>query len=96
MTIRIYDIVNNDFAGSRYFGEIIREKTYEAIQQGNKVILDFEGINLITQSFADEIIGIFIRAFGIDFVKNNISIINANDRIRKLLNIVAGYSKNGL
>lgn len=92
--IRVFDIVRGDFAGSRYNGEIIREKIYEEIQKGNKVVLDFEGITLITQSFGDEIVGIFVRAFGVDFVKNNIRLINANDKIRKILNIVVGYSKN--
>lgn len=92
--IKIFDIVCDEVAGGRYTGEKVRERSYEEIQKGNKVVLDFEGIELITQSFGDEIIGIFVRAFAIDFVKNNIKVVNANDKVRKILNIVAGYSKN--
>lgn len=91
--IRVFDIVGDDVAGGRYTGEIIREMAYEEIQKGNIVVLDFEGVELITQSFGDEIVGIFVRAFGVDFVRKNIRVINANDKIRKILNIVAGYSK---
>lgn len=93
-TIKIYKITQDTLAGSRYNGEIIRKLTYNEIQKGNKIILDFENINLITQGFADEIIGIFVRAFGVNFVKNNISVINANENIRRILNTVISYSKN--
>lgn len=91
--IVIYDIVQSNLAGSRYYAEIIRETIYQHIQMGKKVVLDFENIDLITQSFADELIGILVRAFGVDFVKANISVINANKTIRKILNVVVSYSR---
>ncbi len=91
--IVIHDIVQSNLAGSRQSAEIIRETAYQHIQMGRKVILDFENIDLITQGFADELIGIFVRAFGVDFVKSNISVVNANKTIRKILNVVVSYSK---
>ncbi len=91
--IIIHDIVRNNFAGSRHYAEIIRETVYQHIQKGRRVVLDFENIDLITQSFADELIGILVRAFGVDFVKANISVINANKTIRKILNVVVSYSR---
>jgi len=91
--IKVFDIAKVDFVGSRFAGEEIRKIIDSAISKNKKAILDFENISGITQSFGDEIIGIYIRAFGIDFVKNNIEIINANDKIRTILNSVANYSK---
>ncbi len=91
--IVIYDIVRSNLVGSRYYAEIIRETIYQHIQMGKKIVLDFENIDLITQSFADELIGILVRAFGVDFVKANISVINANKTIRKILNVVVSYSR---
>ena len=82
-----------DFLGSRNAGEIIREKMDEIIAKKKLIILDFNGILSISQSFGDEIIGIYVRAFGVEHIKNNIEILNANDEIREILNFVVKYSK---
>jgi hypothetical protein len=57
------------------------------------VVLDFEGIELITQGFGDEIVGVFTRLYGVDFVKRHFKLVNANDFIRGTLNWVISYSK---
>ena len=82
-----------DFAGSRGSGELVREKMKPALDDGVDVTLDFTGIESITQSFADEIVGIFVRAFGIDYIKDSLRLNNANDSIKKTLNFVISYSK---
>ena len=64
------------------------EKEKDAI-----VILDFQGLELITQGFADEIVGVLIRKRGLSFVKERIKAININEFIRGTLNWVASYSK---
>lgn len=91
--ISLKEIFNTDFIGTRASGEVVREIAYREIKKGNKPILDFKDINGITQSFGDEIIGIFVEKFGFDFVKNNISIINADDGIKTILNMVAKYRR---
>ena len=68
--------------------EKILEKEKNAV-----IILDFEGLELITQGFADEIVGVLIRRKGVDFVKERIKPINMNEFIRGTLNWVASYSK---
>jgi ribulose 1,5-bisphosphate synthetase/thiazole synthase len=78
---------------SRYKGLVIRKTIEKALEKGNKVIIDFEGFDLITQSFGDEIIGVIIRSKGVEFVKNHISVININGQIKDVLNFVASYSK---
>ncbi|MBX0312710.1 MAG: STAS-like domain-containing protein [Sulfurihydrogenibium sp.] len=57
------------------------------------IVLDFSGLELITQGFADEIIGVLIRKRGLSFVKERIKAINMNEFIRGTLNWVASYSK---
>ncbi|MFA5461618.1 MAG: STAS-like domain-containing protein [Sulfurimonas sp.] len=85
-----------DFAGSRGSGEIIREKMKPSLDNHESVTLDFTGIESITQSFADEIVGIFVRAFGVDYIKGTLRLNNANDAIKQTLNFVISYSKKKL
>ena len=47
---------------------------------------------MITQSFADEIIGILVRVNGAKFVGENIRLINANKEIIDTINFVIKYS----
>jgi len=75
-----------DFLGSRYDGEQVRELEDKLIKYGYKVVLNFEGIKCITQSFGDEVAGIYARAFGVDFVKQNIRAINMNETVKLILN----------
>lgn len=82
-----------DFIGSRNAGEIIREKMDKIISEKKTVVIDFDGILSITQSFADEIVGIYVRAFGVKYIKENIEVVNASDDIRETLNFVVKYSK---
>jgi hypothetical protein len=51
----------------------------EIIMKNGKVaVLDFEGVRGITLSFGDELVGIFTRAFGKEWIKRNVRVINAN------------------
>jgi len=78
----------------RETGFKIREIINEILLKYNqKVVLDFDGIEIITQGFGDEIVGVFVRKNGLDFVKNKIKVINANNFIRGTLNWVVSYSK---
>jgi len=57
------------------------------------VVLDFEGIEMITQGFGDELVGVPTRFFGVDFVKRHIKVVNANEFVRGTLNWCVSYSK---
>jgi len=80
------------FLGTRVSGEKVREIIEKEIKNGNSIIIDFDLIEEITQSFGDEIIGIFTRAYGKEFVKNNIKAVNYNEEIKVVLNWVVNYS----
>ena len=82
-----------DMLSTRESGAILRDKIREYLKKDSQVILDFKGINMITQSFADEIVGVFIREKGLDFVKNRIKIKNANDLVKVVIKFVISYSK---
>jgi hypothetical protein len=78
----------------RETGFEVREIMNEILTKYNrKVVLDFDGIEIITQGFGDEIVGVFVRKNGLDFVKNKIKVVNANNFIRGTLNWVVSYSK---
>lgn len=81
------------FIGSRAAGEVIRKKMDELFVDKEVVTLDFTGVEEITQSFGDELIGIYIRAYGIDFIKNKVKLNNANQAIKDTFNFIASYSK---
>jgi hypothetical protein len=86
--IRLWDLFECDFLGLRVEGEVVREKMEEIIMKNGKVaVLDFEGVRGITLSFGDEIVGIFTRAFGKEWIKRNVRVINANENVRFILNL---------
>lgn len=91
--VKLCDIFKSDFLGSRHNGERIRNRMDRLFSKRNIVVLDFDNVRTITQAFGDEVIGIFVRAKGLDFVKENIRVVNADAEIRTVLNLVVKYSK---
>jgi len=89
------EISDIDSLVSRESGLEVRLKIEDELKKNTDavIVLDFQGIELITQGFGDEIIGVLIRRQGLDFVKEKIKVINANGFIRGTLNWVASYSK---
>jgi hypothetical protein len=84
---------NFKFVGSRGSGEIIRKKMKLELDKGNEVTLDFGGIEQVTQSFIDEFFGIFIRAFGIEYIRGKVKLVNETQGIKDTINFVIKYSK---
>lgn len=82
-----------DFVGSRGAGEIIREKMKPVLDTGYEVTLDFSGVDQVTQSFIDEFFGIFIRAFGIEYIRGKVKLVNETQGIKDTINFVIKYSK---
>ncbi|NBK99994.1 MAG: DUF4325 domain-containing protein [Erysipelotrichia bacterium] len=82
-----------DYAGSRDSGVNIRETLRENLEKGINVTLDFTGMSGISHSFADEIVGIVVRAYGVDFIKNKLMLNNDNAEIKSLLNLVIRESR---
>ncbi len=81
------------FVGSRGAGETIREMMKEELDNGHTVTLDFIGIEQVTQSFIDEFFGIFIRSFGIEYIRGKVMLVNETQGIKDTINFVIKYSK---
>jgi hypothetical protein len=79
--------------GSRFNGEKLREHIKPMLDNNQKVILDFANIEEATQSFLDEIFGIFVRAFGTEYIKDKLFIENVKPSIKQTINFVISYSK---
>lgn len=83
-----------EFVGSRGAGEIIRNKMKKELdKKDGKVTLDFIGIEQVTQSFVDEFFGIFIRSFGIEYIRGRVLLVNETQGIKDTINFVIKYSK---
>ena len=84
---------NFEFIGSRGSGQIIREKMKPILDEGGEVTLDFTGVEQVTQSFIDEFFGIFIRSFGIEYIRGRVRLVNETQGIKDTINFVIKYSK---
>lgn len=82
-----------EIVGSRGAGEKIRKLMKKELDKGNTVTLDFCGIEQVTQSFIDEFFGIFIRAFGMQYIRKKVLLVNETQGIRDTINFVIKYSK---
>ena len=89
-TIKLLPLVGS-FAENKDKARDIRvNNIIPLLEQGNSVILDFEGIDSITQSFAHALLSDFIRNFGIDVV-DRISFSNCNETVKRIIEIVVDY-----
>lgn len=60
------------------------------LEQGESIVLDFEHIDSITQSFTHALLSELIRNYGID-VLDRISFKNCNPTVSKVIEIVVEY-----
>ena len=73
--------------GTRLFGAKLRSKIEQSIKDGNKITLNFEGVDVVSNSFADECFGKLLFSFELSVIKKNIVIRNANDFIKHVIKI---------
>ena len=57
--------------GTRDMGHKLRQKLLELINSGEKVILDFTGVNVVSNSFADECIAKLLQEMPLDELKRH-------------------------
>ena len=55
--------------GTRDMGQKLRQKLLELINAGEKVVLDFTGVNVVSNSFADECIAKLLLEMSLDELK---------------------------
>ena len=57
ITLRIIDITGTDICVAATHGNLVRSVIREHIQKGDSIMLDFEGVTLLTSSFLNTAIG---------------------------------------
>jgi len=89
-TLKIFPLVGS-FAENKDRARDIRiHEIIPVLEKGENLILDFEKVDSITQSFAHALISDLIRNYGID-VLDRISFANCNETVSKIIKIVVDY-----
>ena len=69
--------------GTRQLGQKVREQLWPLIQGDEKVCLDFEGVDVVSNSFADECIAKILLTMSLDDLKSRTTFSGLNDFARK-------------
>jgi len=80
---------NKDIAKDLRVREIIPE-----LERSEEVILDFDRVDTVTQSFIHALISDVLRKFGSDAL-DRIAFKSCNDNIRTIIRIVTDYMQDG-
>jgi regulator of sigma D len=90
MYIKLVDIVGS-FAENKDIAKSMRiEQIHPALEKGEQVILDFEGVSSATQSFIHALISELMREYGGE-VLERVSFKNCSETVQKIIEIVADY-----
>jgi hypothetical protein len=93
--VTIIDVaaVVGDFAGDKDTARAIRrDRLAPALERGEHVRLDFQGVELATQSFIHALVGELIRSEEFDAL-DLITFLNCNDSVKEMVEIVAEYTQ---
>lgn len=71
--------------GTRNLAKEIRKQLESAAKNGEKVIIDFTDVDIISNAFADELIGVFIRHNGVDKLKAICKFKGTNTEVKAVL-----------
>lgn len=80
-----------DNLGTRQLGEKVRIQLLELIQNNDKVVLDFEGVNVVSNSFADECLAKLLYTIPLTELKQRTTFASINDFARK--NIAIAFKR---
>ena len=69
--------------GTRILGEKVRNQLLPLIMENDKVILDFEGVNVVSNSFADECLAKLLLSMSFEELKRKTTFVSVNDFAKK-------------
>ena len=72
-----------DALGTRQLGAQVRERLLPLIESNDKVVLDFEGVNVVSNSFADECLAKLLFSMSFEELKQRTTFTSVNDFARK-------------
>ena len=81
--ITFHFIKYGEYLGTRQLGERVSEQLWPLIQGNERVCLDFEGVDVVSNSFADEGIAKLLLLMSLDELKQRTTFRGLNDFARK-------------
>lgn len=87
ITIKIKEISGNKL-NSRYEGKQLRNIILNKSSTSIRLTLDFEGVQSISQGFADECFGIIVKDIGLKRFREVFNIINIQNNVRDVIRYV--------
>ena len=72
-----------DALGTRQLGAQVRERLLPLIESNDKVVLDFEGVNVVSNSFADECLAKLLLVMPFEELKRRTTFASVNDFARR-------------
>lgn len=91
--INVYELVGKN-AISMQSGSILYNALFPLLKKGDKVELDFEGVSLFASPFFNASMGLILKDFTIESVRQTISFKNLSEVGRSLLNHVISNALN--
>ena len=88
--IKLIDLVGSFAENKDIASNVRKEQIIPALENNQEVILDFENIDSVTQSFIHALISDLIRLYGIE-VLDRISFKSCNETVKKIINLVVDY-----
>lgn len=88
-TFRFMTIGKN--LGTRMLGEQARRQLLPMLQSGERVVLDFEGVEVVSNSFADECLAKLLCVMPLEELKRRTTFRGLNDFARK--NIAVAFAR---
>lgn len=82
-SIRVTQLLEDTSVVGRYQGGILRQSAIKALSKNSEVIMDFLGIEMITQSAADEFVGRIVRHE--EFMLDRIHFRNCIANVREMI-----------
>ena len=80
--------------GTRVLGEKVRNMLLPMILGNEKVVLDFEGVNVVSNSFADECLAKLLLSMPLEELKRRTTFRGVNNFVRK--NIAGAFKRRML
>ena len=71
--------------GTRRLGAVIREEIIDSIHKGNFVILDFNSVRVVSNSFVDECIVKLLDTFTMEELKANSTFVGLGENVKCVL-----------
>jgi len=75
----------DDFLGSRALGAKIRASCQRILEEGNLLVLDWAGIDVVSQSFADELVGKLVLWLGEEEFRRRVRFAKVAETVRPVL-----------